>query len=100
VLVSLGLGSVIASAFEAAPWLAAVGRQKAWMFAAAGAVLIIDYWVVVVRPRQMNCAPGEICHIDSPTMRANRVVFWISVAIYAASVTFTYATSWWLRMLS
>jgi hypothetical protein len=48
----------------------------------------------------MNCAPGEVCHVDSPTMRVNRALFWISVAIYAGAVTFTYAALWWVRMQS
>ena len=35
----------------------------------------------------MNCAPGEVCHVDSPAMRLNRVLFWVSVVIYAGAVT-------------
>ena len=97
---SLGLGSVIVSAFEAAPWLIAISHHKAAVFASVGALLALNYWLAVVRPRQMNCAPGEICHIDSPTMRINRVLFWVSVGIYAGAVTFTYAALWWVRMQS
>jgi hypothetical protein len=48
----------------------------------------------------MNCAPGEICYIDSPAMRINRGLFWVSVVIYAGAVTFTYAALWWVRMQS
>lgn len=95
---SLGLGSVIASAFEVAPWLMDISRHKTAVFAAVGAMLAINYWLAVVRPRQVNCAPGEICYVDSPAMRVNRVLFWISVAIYAGGVTFTYAALWWVRM--
>jgi hypothetical protein len=100
VFVSLGLGSVIASTFEAAPWLMAVGRHKAAMFVAAGAMLGINYWLAIVRPRQGDCAPGEICHIDSPAMRVNRILFWASLVIWAGAVTFTYAASWWVRLQS
>jgi hypothetical protein len=88
------------SAFEVAPWLMEISRHKTAVFAAVGAMLAVNYWLAVVRPRQLNCAPGEICHIDSPAMRVNRVLFWISVAIYAAAVTFTYAALWWVRMQS
>ena len=97
---SLGLGSVIASALDAAPWLMAVGRHKAAMFAAAGAMLGINYWLAIVRPRHMDCAPGEICHIDSPAMRVNRILFWTSLVIWAGAVTFTYAAPWWVRLQS
>ena len=97
---SLGLGSVIGSAFEAAPWLMQFGRHKTAIFGTVGALLCLNYWLAVVRPRLMNCAPDELCHIDSPAMRANRVLFWISVAIYAGAVSFTYAALWWVRMQS
>ena len=68
------------------------------MFVTVGVLLVLNYWVAVVRPRQMNCAPGEVCHVDSPAMRANRVLFWVSVVIYAGAVTITYAALWWVRM--
>jgi hypothetical protein len=100
VFVSLGLGSVIVSAFEVAPWLMEISRHKTAVFASVGALLALNYWLAVVRPPQMHCAPGEICHIDSPTMRINRLLFWVSVAIYTGAVTFTYAALWWVRMQS
>jgi hypothetical protein len=95
--VSLGLGSVIASAFELAPWLMEIGRHKTVVFVAVGGLLIVNGWLAVVRPHRTNCAPGEMCHVDSPAMRMNRVLFWISVVIYAGAVTFTYAALWWVR---
>ena len=95
---SLGLGSVIVSAFELAPWLAAIGRHKPAVFAAVGALLALNYWLAVVRPRQMNCAPGEVCHVDSPAARINRLLFWTSVVIYASAVMFTLGALWWVRM--
>jgi hypothetical protein len=98
--VSLGLGSVIASAFEIAPWLMQVGRHKTAVFLTVGALLAVNYWSAVVRPRRMNCAPGEMCHVDSPAMRINRALFWLSLVIFAGAVTFTYAALWWVRMQS
>lgn len=97
---SLGLGSVIASAFEIAPWLMQVGRHKTAVFLTVGALLAVNYWLAVVRPRRMNCAPGEMCHVDSPAMRINRALFWLSLVIFAGAVTFTYAALWWVRMQS
>jgi len=88
------------SAFEVAPWLIEVGHRKTAVFVSVGALLVLNYWLAVVRPRQMNCAPGEACHIDSSPMRLNRVLFWISVAIYAGAVAVTYAALWWVRMQS
>jgi hypothetical protein len=98
--VSLGLGSVVASALEAAPWLIAIGRQKSIIFPAVGALLAFNYWLVIVRPRRMDCAPGDLCHIDSPTSRFNRGMFWISVAIFGIAVVMTYGAQWWLATQS
>jgi hypothetical protein len=97
VFVSLGLGSVVATTVESAPWLAVVGRHRGAVFLGVGGLLALNSWLAVVRPRQQNCAPGEICHVDSPTMRINRVIFWASLAIYLLSVTLTYGAIWWLR---
>jgi hypothetical protein len=88
--VTLGLGSVIASAVSAAPWLAAASRHKELMFAASGILMALNYWLVIVRPRR--CAPGEVCHVDSPLMRFNRRLFTISAAIYLGALVLTYGS--------
>ena len=75
-----------------------ISRHKAGVFVTVGVILSGNYWLAIARPRRMNCAPGEACHVDSPAMRVNRAMFWISVAIYAGAVTFTYAALWWVRM--
>jgi cell division FtsZ-interacting protein ZapD len=75
-----------------------IGRHKTAVFLMVGALLAVNYWLAVVRPQRVNCAPGEVCHIDSPAMRLNRMLFWLSVLIYAGAVTFTYAALWWVRM--
>ena len=90
VFVSLGLGSVIASTLETAPWLMAVGRHKTLIFAGVGIMLGFNYWFAIVRPRRLNCAPGEVCHIDSPAMRASRIMFWTSVIVWMGAVVFNY----------
>lgn len=95
--VSLGLGSVIASAFSAAPWIASIGRHKNGVFLAVGALLAFNYWIAIARPRRQACLPGEVCHVDSPTMRINRWLFWASVVIFAIAVVVTYGALWWIR---
>ena len=87
-LVTLGLGSVIASVVDAAPWFAAIGRHKPLLFGASAALLALNYWLVVVRPRA--CEPGQLCHMDTPFMRFNRHLYWFSVAMYAVAVAITY----------
>ena len=93
---SLGLGSVVASTLEVAPWLAAVGRQKAIIFPAVGMLLAFNYWLAIARPKGLDCAPGDVCHIDSPTSRLNRVMFWTSLAIYIVAIVGTYGAEWWI----
>lgn len=86
--VTLGLGSVIASVLEVAPWFAAVGQYKPFLFGGSAALLALNYWLVTVRPRR--CAPGELCHVDTPFMRFNRRLYWISLAIYVVAILITY----------
>jgi hypothetical protein len=77
-----------------------IGRHKTAVFVSVGVLLMLNYWLAILRPRHVNCAPGETCHIDSPTVRVNRALFWVSVTIYAGAVAFTYAALWWVRMQS
>ena len=87
--VTLGLGSVVASAVSTAPWLAALSRSKAQIFAASGSLLLVNYWLIVIRPRR--CAPGELCHPESATMRFNRRVLYVSVIVYLVAMALTFA---------
>lgn len=75
---------------SAAPWLAAVSRHKNLVFALSGVLMALNYWLVVVRPRR--CAPGDVCHMDSPLMRFNRRVFWISAAVFVLALLLTYGS--------
>jgi hypothetical protein len=83
---------VVASAVATAPWLAVASRHKSLVFSVSGALLAVNYWLIVVRPRQ--CAPGELCHVDNPMMRWNRRVYWVSVAVYVGAVALTYGSLW------
>ena len=94
---TLGLGSVIASVVSAAPWLAVLSRHKGAMFIGAGLLLSLNCWLVVIRPRR--CAPGEICHVDSPLMRVNRRVWWVSAVVYLIAVGLTYGAMFVLERM-
>ena len=87
----------MAATLETAPWLIAVGRYKAIIFPAVGALLLFNYWLAIIRPRRLDCAPGDICHVDSAASRFNRALFWCSVAIYVGAVGLTYGAEWWIR---
>jgi len=60
------------------------------VFGAAGLLMALNYWLVVIRPRR--CAPGEICHMDSPLMRWNRRLYWISAVVFVSALVLTYGS--------
>ena len=93
---SLGLGSVVASTLEVAPWLIAVGARKSIIFPVVGVLLAFNYWLAVARPKKMQCQPGEMCHVDSPVSRFNRALFWTSLTIYIIAIVATYGAEWWM----
>lgn len=95
--VSLGLGSVVASAIDIAPWLPVLGRYKQVIFPIVGLLLGFNYWLVIVRPRTIDCAPGEMCHVDSRSSRVNRAMFWTSASIYVIALAMTFGAQQWLR---
>ena len=80
----------MASLIETAPWIVSLERHRPVLFGASGAILALNYWIVVVRPRQ--CAPGELCHVDSPFMRFNRRLYWTSLVLFAAALLVTYGS--------
>jgi hypothetical protein len=58
------------------------------LFGASGLLLGLNYWLVVVRPRR--CQPGELCHMDTPFMRFNRRLYWVSLATYVVAAVISY----------
>ncbi len=80
----------MAALIETAPWIVVLERNRPILFGASGALLALNYWMVLVRPRR--CAPGEACHIDSPFMRFNRRLYWLSLALFAAALVVTYGS--------
>jgi len=80
----------MAALIETAPWVVVLERYRLLLFGMSGVLLMLNYWMVVVRARR--CAPGELCHIDSPFMRFNRRLYWISLALYVAAVAITYGS--------
>lgn len=84
-LVTVGLGAVVAGAVSSVPWLVPLSENKEWVFLGAG-LLIASNWIIVRRcDRRAACevpaAGGEnACQVAS---RFSRVVLWISTGLYA-----------------
>ena len=83
-LVTVGLGAVVASATSSAPWLVDMSRYKEVTFAASAIVLVLAGWSLY--------RPGRACPTD-PTFAAacaradrwSRRIFWVSVLIWAVA---------------
>jgi hypothetical protein len=88
----------MAALIEAAPWIVVLERIRPLLFSVSGVLLALNYWLVVVRPRQ--CAPGELCHIDSPFMRFNRRLYWVSLALFGVALVVTYGSLLVVRWIS
>jgi hypothetical protein len=87
----------MASFIETAPWIVVLERHRKGLFSVSGVLLALNYWMVVVRPRE--CAPGELCHINSPFMRFNRRLYWISLALFLVALVVTYGSLLVLRWM-
>lgn len=84
VLVSLGMGAVVAALYSNIPFLSFLGLYKSWTFAATAAILILAAWALY--------RPGRSCPIDPALARActsahrwNSRLFWLSVALWLLS---------------
>jgi hypothetical protein len=65
-----------------------ISSHKNEVFALSGGLVALNYWLVVVRPQR--CAPGDVCHVDTPLMRFNRRIFWFSAVVYIAAFVLTH----------
>jgi hypothetical protein len=92
-LVVLGLGATVASVLASAPWLVALSRHKAWVFATSGLLIAGNfYYVYRLAPRLL--ARSDTCAIDDPNCvrasRASRGLLWVSVVLLVAGFSVAY----------
>jgi mercuric ion transport protein len=88
-LVSLGLGSVVASLVSTAPWLVTLSNHKGWVFLLAGGLLAVNYWALY-RGSGAACEPGGFCDPARRSGRWLRGMFWGSTALFALAVFAAY----------
>jgi mercuric ion transport protein len=88
-LVSLGLGSVVASLVATAPWLIALSQHKAWVFLVAGLLLAANYWALY-RAHGSACAPGGVCDPRRPAGQWLRRIFWGTTGLYGIALFAAY----------
>jgi len=94
-LVLLGLGATVASFLSAAPWLVTLSRHKNWVFGVSGGLILGNlFYMYRVAPGLKRA--GTTCPADAPeacagASRVNRVILWVSVAIYSVGLFSAYA---------
>jgi len=99
VLVSLGLGSALGvlAASPAFVVIRPVLEHKGMVFAAVGMLLAMNAWMIYWWLPRRACPPGTVCVL--PPMRGARVLFWVSVAIFAISLFAAYGLVPVMKML-
>ncbi len=83
-LVTLGLGAVVAGVISDFPELVGLSRHKIWVFVIVGLVLAVNFWLLYGRNKKQACEVPEdgadsACDTAS---RWSKIVLWISMGIY------------------
>lgn len=89
ILVSLGLGAVVATIASNLPWLITLSMHKIWVFAASGVLLLLA-GAFLYRPGHSCPVDPELAAICSKAHRWNCRVYWISVVIWCVGFFFAY----------
>lgn len=81
VLVMLGLGATLAALTSTVPVLMTVAEYKTWVFACAGAMLVLSGWVMY-RPSRACPSDPELARLCEKTQTRNRRVLWVSLTVW------------------
>lgn len=101
-LVLAGLGASVASMLSAAPWLVTLSQHKAWLFAASGVLIALNFaYVYGLAPRLRSggdrCAPEELGDSACATAdRMARILLWSAAVVYGVGLFAAYALGWLL----
>ena len=88
-LVTLGLGTAVASMASAAPWLVALSMHKAWVFAISGAMIAASAWAVY-RPGRVCPADPELAAACERTDKWNKRFVWVSGSMWFVGFFFAF----------
>ncbi|WP_159518586.1 hypothetical protein [Sunxiuqinia indica] len=91
-LVTLGMGAVVAGLVSDLPWLVTLSKYKEWTFIIAGTLIGFNFWLFYGRKRNQVCEVNEYGNETAcdTTARWSKVILWISVGIYFAGLFMTY----------
>lgn len=81
VLVTLGLGTAVASLASSFPILITLSQHKAWIFAGSGIVLALAGWLMY-RPGRVCSTEPALAALCERLQKWNRRVYWFAVAVW------------------
>lgn len=82
-LVSVGLGSAVASMASAAPWLITMSLYKGWVFVISGLLIAFSAWAVY-RPGRSCPSDPNLAAACERADRWNRRFLWVSAGFWCA----------------
>lgn len=88
-LVTLGLGAVVAGVISDFPILVGLSRHKIWVFVIVGLVLAVNFWLLYGRKKKKIACEipkdGAESACDTAS-RWSKIVLWISTGIYGIGI--------------
>jgi hypothetical protein len=87
-LVSLGLGSVVASMNYNIPGMFWLAQHKYWTLALSALLLSVLAWIIW-RPKQSCPTDPELARYCENSKKWNKRIFWLSVIIWCMGVFFS-----------
>ena len=88
-LVSLGLGSVVAVMATNIPFLITLSMHKAWVFAGSGLLLLLGGWLLY-RPGRTCPIDPELAELCSKANTWNIRLYWLSIIIWCVGFFFAF----------
>lgn len=88
-LVTLGMGAVVAGVISSFPGLVSLSRHKIWVFAIVGIVIAVNFWLLYGKKGKENACeiPGDGSESACDTAsRWSKIILWISAGIYVIGI--------------
>lgn len=96
-LVSLGLGAVLAGLVSNLPQLIWISEHKVLVFAVAGALLLLAGWMQW-RSAKLPCpADKQLALACMKARRMSNVIYAISLLLFAIGFWFAFVASYWIE---
>ena len=98
-LVSVGLGAVVASTTLKFPILVALSEHSMLMFGGTAVLLAIAGWVVYLRPYQCPVDP-KLAMRCQKARKWNHRVWWMSVGVWITGASARFILPYWNQLLT